>query len=119
MAAIGQPALEAYWTVGSVNRAGESLEVIGKDIYPIEALALSGERVSGYRLQEIATDIQQNIWGEFRGYKTCTAATPWVIIVAFDSTWFEVHSSDADILDQLRRQFKSTLPPIWSRSWIP
>jgi hypothetical protein len=119
LAAIGHPALEAYWTVGSVERAGELLEVIGKDIPLIEALAASGERVSGYRLQKIAADIHQTIWGEFRGYATRTAAVPWLIIVAFDSTWFEVHSSDAAILDRLKRQFKNTSPPTWSRAWIP
>src|SRR3712207_2434446 len=59
LAAIGQPALEAYWTVGSVERTGEPLEVIGKDIRLVEALAASGERVSGYRLQELAADIRR------------------------------------------------------------
>jgi hypothetical protein len=86
LTAIGQPAPESYWTVGSVERNEESLEVIGKDTRLIEALAASGERVSGYRLQEIAADIHQTIWGEFRGYETPTATMPWVIVVAFDST---------------------------------
>jgi hypothetical protein len=119
LAAIGQPALEAYWTVGSVERCGEPLEVIGKDIRPIEALAASGERVSGYRLREIAADIHQTIWGEFRGYETSAAPIPWVILIAVDSTWFEVHSTDTALLDRLKITFKKTLPPTWSKAWIP
>jgi len=111
LAAIGPPALESYWTVGSVERCGESLDVIGKDIQVVEALAASGERVSGYRLQEIAADIHQTIWGEFQGYKTSTAPMPWIIVVAFDSTWFEVHSTDCALLDGLKSKFKNTLSP--------
>jgi hypothetical protein len=114
LTAIGQPALEAYWTIGSVERAGESLDVTGKDIRLIEALAASGERIMGYRLQKIAADIHQTIWGEFKGYETSTASMPWIILIAFDSTWFEVHSSDAALLARLKAKFKNTLPPAWS-----
>jgi hypothetical protein len=117
LTAIGLPALEAFWTVGPVERTGEPLEVVGKDIRLIEALAASGERVSGYRLQEIAADIHQTIWGEFRGYETSASLKPWVIMIAFDSTWFEVHSADVVLLRNLRAKFKNTLPPVWSRAW--
>jgi hypothetical protein len=114
LTAIGQPALEAYWTIGSVERAGESLDVTGKAIRLVEALAASSERIMGYRLQRVAADIHQTIWGEFKGYETSTASMYWIIVIAFDSTWFEVHSSNAALLGRLKAKFKNTLQPAWS-----
>lgn len=119
LAAIGQPALEANWTVGSVEQADEPLWVLGPSMPLVEALANSGERVSGYRLLEIAQGIQQTIWGEFRGYETPTSLSPWIVVIAFESTWFEVHTDNATVLGALRARFKNTAPPTWSKAWVP
>jgi hypothetical protein len=119
LVAIGQPALETYWTAGPVERTGEMLDATGANRPLLEALVQSGERVDGHRLLELAQGIHQTIWGEFRGYETPTSPGPWIIVVAFDSTWFEVHTDNAAVLEALRARFKNTVPPTWSKAWVP
>jgi hypothetical protein len=57
------------------------------------------------RLLRLANDIQQVIWGKFVGYHTAPV-NPWIIVIAFDSTWFEVQSTDDLALGLLRTAFK-------------
>jgi hypothetical protein len=101
--AIGEPALDALWTAGSGE---EELWVTGDGAQAVENLVQTGERISGRRLLEIAATIHQTIWGEFKGYETATSPEPWIIVIAFDSNWFEVHSTEMATLDRVRVAFK-------------
>jgi hypothetical protein len=75
--------------------------------------------VRGQRLAEIAAGIRQTIWGEFKGYESESVTAPFVVVIALDSTWFEVHSNNAEMLASVRSKFVNTDPPIWSKAWKP
>jgi hypothetical protein len=76
----------------------------------LEELARSGARVAGTRLIEIARDVRQIIWGEFKGYADGAVDEPWIVIVAVDSSWFEIHSDDEAVLARIRKAFKDVRP---------
>jgi hypothetical protein len=112
--ALGPEALEASWQVAGVPEEDEAVMATGDGADVLEALAASGERVSGSRLLEILTEVHQTIWGAFAGYRA-DDSIPWVRIVAFDSSWFEVLSADQRVIDAIRSAFRDTTvisPPI-------
>jgi hypothetical protein len=106
LAALGPRAHATYWTVSDVASSDQALDATGDGADALEELALSGERTAGTRLIDIARTVSQTIWGEFRGYSDKAAAEPWIVIVAVDSSWFEVRSDDAAALAGIRGAFK-------------
>ena len=50
--------------------------------------------------------VRQVIWGSFKGYSSPSSPSPWIEIIAFDSTWFEIRTDDAGVLDIIRSRFK-------------
>ncbi len=111
--AIGQPALGSFWTALPEEASGsDELWVTGAASPLVDELARTGERITGERLLEIAKTIHQTIWGEFQGFKSPEAAAPWIRIVAFDSSWFEVHSTDETLLNRVRSCFKDVRGPM-------
>ena len=72
----------------------------------LDELGRSGQRVSGARLVQLAAKVTQIIWGEFKGYDSASTVDPWIIIIAVDSTWFEVRSTDDEALSRLQASFK-------------
>jgi hypothetical protein len=90
---------------------GDEFMVSGADAADeLEKLAKSRMVISGQRLIEIAKDVRQIIMGEFRGYETTSSTAPWIIVIAFDSTWFEVRSTDDAALARLKVAFKDVRP---------
>jgi hypothetical protein len=81
------------------------LDATGDGAAALEQLARSGERVSGVRLEKIARKVKQVIWGEFNGYED-SSENPWVTVIAFDSSWYEIQSADATALDRIRSAFR-------------
>ncbi len=71
----------------------------------LEALAQSKERISGKLLAKLANSVHQVIWGEFRAYEAQTIS-PWVIVRAIDSSWYEVETDDEQVLARMRSAFK-------------
>jgi hypothetical protein len=65
---------------------------------------------AGTRLIEIARGVRQVIWGEFKAYADDALDQPWIVIVAFDSSWFEIHSDDEAVLARIRKAFKDVRP---------
>lgn len=57
-------------------------------------------------LIQLSSRIHQTIDGRFEGRGEGVAKKPWLIIVAFDSSWFEVWSSKPAILEMVRKHFK-------------
>jgi hypothetical protein len=105
LVALGPRALKAFWTIGGVTSRGEALDATGDGAAALEQLARSGERVSGVRLEKIARKVKQVIWGEFNGYED-SSENPWVTVIAFDSSWYEIQSADATALDRIRSAFR-------------
>jgi hypothetical protein len=72
----------------------------------LEELAVSGERILGSRLAHIAENVRQVIWGEFKGYEDILSNTPTAVVIAFDSSWWEIQSADVTLLDRVAEAFK-------------
>jgi hypothetical protein len=106
--------LEARWIVSPVSieypTLGRSIDKFmmtgpgrpGED--QLETLADSGASVSGVILSKYAHEAYQVIWGQF------VAALPeqtdaWVVIRAIDSTFYEVTTSDEEVLDKIRSAY--------------
>jgi hypothetical protein len=106
LAALGPRAHGTYWTVSDVASPAQALDATGDGAVVLEELALSGERTTGASLINIARTVRQTIWGEFSGYSDKAAEEPWIVIVAVDSSWFEVRSDDAAALAGIRDAFK-------------
>jgi hypothetical protein len=105
LAALGSRGLTAYWTVGDVAAQGESLDATGEGAAALEELATSGERIIGSRLTKIAESVCQVIWGEFKAYENKLSEAPRVVVVAFDSSWWEIQSEETTLLDQVAKAF--------------
>jgi hypothetical protein len=99
--AFGPEALEWIWTASNLDAIGEC--------YPdLEALEQTDAEVAGSRLLEIADGISQVIWGEFNAYRGESREVPWVRVVAFDGSWFEVWCEDKATLLHVAASFKDT-----------
>ena len=85
----------------------EEIWATGEAADELDKLARSGARASFTRLNRIVRRAGQIIWGEFKGYDRASTVDPWIIIIAFDSSWFEVRSSDDEALSRLQAAFKS------------
>jgi hypothetical protein len=105
-AAFGRRGLSAYWTVGNVAAPDGGFDATVEGAAKLEPLAISGERIAGRRLAKIAKDVRQVIWGEFKVYEEMTSKTPLAVVIAFDSSWWEVQSDDAELLNVVANAFK-------------
>jgi hypothetical protein len=105
LAALGPRGLTAYWSVGDVASRGGHLDATGEGAVALERLAKSGERIIGGRLAQIADSVRQVIWGEFKGYDDKLADIPRLVVIAFDSSWWEIQSADATLLDRVAKSF--------------
>ena len=111
LAALGPKAINAAWSVGRVEGGQpDGLDVTGGAADELEKLAQSGIRIGGEHFVELARNVRQVIWGRFEGYDTASSASPWIVVIAFDSAWFEVQSTDDAILSRLMVAFKDVRP---------
>ena len=78
----------------------------GESAAEFEALAQSGERISGRRFAKLSERTRQVVWGKFIGYEDPSSQNPWIVIVSDDSTWFEVQSTDEAALSRLEIGFR-------------
>jgi hypothetical protein len=110
LAALGPSGLALHWTVGDVDAHGEhhdtEFDATGEGAVALEKLAVSGERISGRRLANIAKSVRQVIWGEFKGYEDELSDAPSVVVVAFDASWWEIQSEETTLLDRVARAFQ-------------
>lgn len=106
--------LEASWAVCPVSveypTLGRSLDEFmitgpgrpGED--HLEILAASGVSVSGAILLQHARETYQVIWGQF--VATLPEQAAWVTIRAIDSTFYEVTTTDEEVLAKIRSTYK-------------
>lgn len=66
---------------------------------------LKKHEMSGKYLQEFAGKVMLIINGEFLGYYQ-GAKRPWIIIKAFDSSWWEVFSKKPEYVSRFKEVFK-------------
>jgi len=108
LSSLGPEALDWYWVVSAVQENGEELWATGTGWPELEGLDASGARVPGSQLAEISGRIHQVIWGEFTAFRDCQSETPWVRIVAWDSSWYEVWCEDEATLTRVGSAFSDT-----------
>jgi hypothetical protein len=89
-----------------IDHADEEFWAAGEDVREIEALAGSGKQVSGEALRSLVDSLHQVIWGEFRAFDG-SASSPWVIVRAIDSSYFEIETDDDVVVDLVRRHFNN------------
>jgi hypothetical protein len=111
---VGSRAVKSVWRASAVEALIAGHPIVergeiwgtGAGADELDELARSGTRVSGARLIEVAKKVTQIIWGEFKGYDGPSTADPWIVVIAFDSSWFEVRSTDDEALSRLQAAFK-------------
>jgi hypothetical protein len=112
--AVGSRSINSVWRASAVEALIVGDPVVERDEIwatgdgadELDELARSGARVSGARLVEVAKRVAQIIWGEFKGYDGPSTVDPWITIIACDSTWFEVRSTDDEALARLEVSFR-------------
>ena len=70
----------------------------------LDHLARSSDRISGTLLRDLLSQVAQVIWGEFTAHED-GRDTPWVIVRAIDSSWCEVETDDAVVLNRVCETF--------------
>lgn len=102
---LGERAIRALWQVAGVARYDEALMIVGDEAAErVENLARSSDLISGALLRDLFSQVAQIIWGEFTA-REAGRETPWVIMRAIDSSWCEVETEDAGVLDRIRANF--------------
>jgi hypothetical protein len=103
IAKLGPKASRSFWNVSAIE---DGLDVIGESAAELEELSLSGERINGRRFAKLVEGVRQVIWGKFTGYEYPASHNPWIVIIGYDSTWFEVRSPDEAALSRLESAFR-------------
>jgi hypothetical protein len=98
--------LSATWIV--VSPYESEFEATGEGGVKLGKLAEKRAAIAGTDLAAIAGKTDQVIWGEFVG--SLPSNPNWVVIRAFDSTYYEVTTSDDWILSKLQTTFKDVRP---------
>ena len=101
---IGPRAITAEWTITDPVESG--FEATGPGGERLEALAEASAQIAGAELIAIAEDTQQVIWGDFAGKLPNVQNQDWVTIRAFDSSFFEVETSDEAVIEKLKSHFR-------------
>lgn len=97
LCAIGVEAERSSWTASGVESIGPASE-------ELHELSDRSARVSGRKLLELASRLDQTIDGVFAAYRP-DATDPWVTVRAVDSSFFHVETPDNAVLSALRGQF--------------
>ena len=102
---LGKRGVRSRWQIAGVARYDEALMIVGDEACErLEHLARSSDRISGTLLRDLLSRVAQVIWGEFTAHEA-GRDTPWVIVRAIDSSWCEVETDDAGVLDRVRKTF--------------
>ncbi len=98
LAVIGEPTLKSKWRCTKVW----CIRVIDG-----EPMSFRDKRfkLSGEELTDFASKAAQVIDGRFEAKSEGATKHPWLIIVAFDSTFYEVWSSKSWVIEKLKDHF--------------
>ena len=103
IAKLDPKASRTFWNASAVE---DGLDVIGESAAELDELSRSGERINGRRFVKLVERLRQVIWGKFTGYEDPASQNPWIEIIGYDSTWFEVRSPDEAALSRLECAFR-------------
>lgn len=105
LAAVGEPVLSSRWRC-------RDLWYIAERDGKFNEFREARQKLTGEEMIRFAGSIHQTIDGRFEARGGGAAKRPWLIILAVDSSWFEVWSSKRKVLERVRRRFEkvSDLP---------
>ena len=122
---LGPCSLQATWTVSAVKLSFsgpesvlEEFDATGQGGHQLEALAGNGLPVSGTVLAELAKATVQVIWGEFAAVLPRQESL-WVTLRAIDSSFYEVSTTDAVVLDKIKSAYKDVRVAVGPATSIP
>jgi hypothetical protein len=98
--------LQADWTISPVKSDGERFEATGPGAARLEGVAKSRAGVPGPILAALAAQTHQVVWGEFAASLPETEGGTWVTIRFVDSTFCEITSADATVLDKIKSSYR-------------
>jgi hypothetical protein len=98
-AVIGEPVRHSQWRCYDLCYTAKKEDTFNE--FRETRFKLSGEEVINF-----ASRIHQTIDGRFEATSKGAAKNPWLIIVAFDSSWFEIWSSQPKIIERLKQHFE-------------
>jgi hypothetical protein len=98
LAAIGEPVRLSQWRCHDLRYTAEK---DGKFYEFRERL----RRCNGQDMIEFAAGVHQTIDGRFSAKSSGAAKKPWLIILAVDSSWFEVWSTKPQVIARLAERF--------------
>ena len=94
----------ATWTITHPDES--PFEATGGAAPRLEKLAETSAQIGGSELLALADDTQQVIWGDFTGVLPDAPDQEWLTIRAFDSSFFEVTTSDLAAIAKLKTRFR-------------
>ena len=100
LAALGVRASTSGWYARHLNYISND----DRDVAVMQAMA-SGTVVNGRDVMAGIEQLSQVIGGEFVATDP-GCELPWVIVRAVDSSWWEVVSDDAEVLEVIRKRFR-------------
>ena len=105
LTAVGEPVLSSSW------RCRDLCYTAVRD-GKFDEFREARRRLTGEEMIQFADGIHQTIDGRFEAHSEGVAKRPWLVILAVDSSWFEVWSSKHEILKRVRARFEqvSDLP---------
>jgi hypothetical protein len=98
---FGERTIQSRWRASEVWATGRET---GEAAAELERLADGQTFIPGEHLSRIAHDLVQVIDGEFTAFES--SDSPWIIIRAVDSSFYEVFSTEPAVLDRVRASFQ-------------
>jgi hypothetical protein len=100
LAVVGEPALTSRWRCRGLRYLEGGEGSVGE--FHEERREFTGDG-----MQRFAATVLQTIDGRFEARSAGAAKRLWLIILAGDSSWFEVWSSKPAVLESVRGRFKN------------
>jgi len=92
---LGERATRSKWLVSDIWATMKQID---------QSMELDRSWFSWEELQSLATGAQQIIDGRFEGYEV-DEEKPWVIVLAVDSSYWEIISSDTEVIEAVAARF--------------
>ena len=109
--ALGERGSSSEWLLEPLKNSNGYFWAIGDDVAEIfEVWGESGTKVDGKTLIVASAKARQVIDGKASGFDDLNTTSPWVVIIAVDSSWYEVYASDEAVLNMIRNTFKDVRP---------
>jgi len=99
--------LQATWTISAGH---EDFEATGEGGVELERLAQRDSQISGAELAALAEKTHQVIWGKFIGSLPTSPEENWIVIHAFDTTFYEISTLDELVLQKIKSTFADVRP---------